>query len=52
MNDDKLEVKVLAYMIGYVSTVSESPDRHEKEKEFANELLDEIFTELKINRAV
>lgn len=51
-NENKLELRTLAYVVGYVSSIVESPDRHEKQVELANELLDEIFTALKIKRAV
>ncbi|WP_169824060.1 hypothetical protein [Anaerobacillus alkalidiazotrophicus] len=48
MNREKLESRTLAYVIGYVTSISESKDRHEKEIDLANELLDEIFTELNL----
>lgn len=50
MIDDKLAIRTLAYVIGYVTSIAENKQRHEKEIELANELLDEIYGELKVKR--
>lgn len=52
MKEDKLEARALAYVIGYVSSVKENPTRDKKVVKFANELLNEIYSELKVKREV